>query len=43
VTARLLWVAGFLLALFVLFLVVHPPVATTFNAVPCTIVCHSAR
>lgn len=41
--ARLLWVGGVGLALFVLFLVLHPPVATTFNAAPCTVACHTTR
>ncbi|MCS6800551.1 MAG: hypothetical protein RMM58_07045 [Chloroflexota bacterium] len=41
--ARLSWVVGLAVALFFLFLVLHPPVATTFNVAPCAGACHTTR
>ncbi|GIW10607.1 MAG: hypothetical protein KatS3mg061_1664 [Dehalococcoidia bacterium] len=31
---------GILVGLWLAFLLVHPPIATTLNASPCTIACH---
>ncbi|MFN8534251.1 MAG: hypothetical protein U0556_11985 [Dehalococcoidia bacterium] len=40
---RLLIAAVTLIAAGLLFLLVHPPIATTFDTVPCAVACHTSR